>query len=275
MRKLGSGSVMSVVLLVSALGAKADTLNGNGSWQTWNPAILGTASSPAYGGPFWNALSGDGPTNNVGWCLAGGGGCSVSNPPGALPYFGNGASDVSNMWFSSGGSGVTVSLRGVFTNEMGPLGIDYLGYYTVNASGVVTSTTQLFSATAPLAASQSFAIAPNTNYGFYLENIQGQGTVNETDYWFYMDSTQDTDNRGTALTAFQHAAVFQNGSAGYYLGFEDCISNACDEDYNDVIVQMTATPTTTPEPAPLVLAGAGFIGLFLLFALRSSSQRRR
>lgn len=255
---------MSIALLVATgVTMRADTLNGSGAWQSWSPAILGTPTHPTYGGPFWNNLSGDGIAANIGWCLVGGGTCSIANPPGALNFFGNGNSYVRNMWFSSGGSGVTVSLAGVFTTQTTTrLGLDYFGYYTLDSSGHVTSPTQLFSAADALSITASFTVNPNTNYGFYLENIQGQGTPNETDYWFYMDSTQDTTNRGISLTPFQHFAVFDSGANGYYFGIEDSISGMGDQDYNDMIISMNIYPTV-PEPGPTALVALGLVGLAL------------
>lgn len=269
MLKLRWSSVVTFALFLTVtVVACADTLNGAGSWQSWSPSTLGTS-----GVPFWNNASGDGPNYNVGWCLVGGGGCTLANPPGALPYFGNGTSDVSNMWFNSGGSAVTLSLTGVFTSQTktsSPTAVDYFGYYTLNSSGNIASTLRLFSAADALATTTSLTIAANTNYGFYLENVQGQGTAFETDYWFYMDSTQNTDNRGIALTPLQHAAIFQNGATGYYVAFEDCFGAACDKDYNDMIVQMAVTSSSaTPEPAPAALAGIGLLAFGLLLRARS------
>ncbi len=279
MNKLNTLPLMTIGLFIAAgVGANADTLNGAGSWQSWAPAAttLGTAGSPTYGGPFWNNPSGDGSASNVGWCLVGGGGCSMPTPPGALPYFGNGTSDVNNMSFNSGGSGVTLSLAGVFTTQKtAALGLDAFGYYTLNSSGVVTSPTLLFNAGNALSTSTSVSIAPNTNYGFYIENIQGQGTSNETDYWFFMDSTQNTTNRGITLTPLQHVAVFQNGATGYYLGFEDSISGIGDSDYNDMIVQMSVTPTSgVPEPASSALAVIGLFGGALVLYRRKLIRTR-
>lgn len=272
MKKLSLSPLMTITLFVAAgVVANADTLNGSGSWQSWTPATLGTAGSPTYGGPFWNNLSGDGATNNIGWCFAGGGGCSMPNAPGALQYFGNGTSAVNTMSFNSGGSGVTLSLAGVFTTQTTiPLGLDYFGYYTLNSSGVVTSPTPLFNAGNALATAISVNIGPNTNYGFYIENVQGQGTTNETDYWFYMDTTQDTTNRGITLTPFQHVAVFNNGANGYYLGLEDSISGIGDSDYNDLVVQMNVSGNGgAPEPASAGLAAIGLLSCALfLYRLR-------
>jgi hypothetical protein len=181
------------------------------------------------------------------------------------------------MSFSSAltGSIIDVSLAGVFTTQTTPaLGIDYFGYYLLDSSGTVTSPIKLLSSSDALGTAASFSVGANTRYGFYLENIQGQGTSLETDYWFFMDSTQDTTNRNIALTPFQHAAVFQNGATDYYIGFEDCISTAdgyCDRDYNDMIVKVSAS--AVPEPAAPILASTGLLTIALL--LRWNKFKRR
>ncbi len=277
MKKSSLSPLITIALFITAGAvANADTLNGSGSWQSWSSATLGTAANPTYGGPFWNNLSGDGATNNIGWCFVGGGACSMPNAPGALPYFGNGSAAVSNMSFNSGGSGVTLSLAGVFTTQTTPsLGLDSFGYYTLNSSGVVTSPTILFNAGSSLATTASVTLAPNTNYGFYIENIQGQGTANETDYWFFMNSSQNTTNRGISLTPFQHVAIFDNGASGYYLGLEDSISGIGDADYNDLVVQMNVSANgSVPEPASAELAVIGLLGCaFFLFRRRLNHSR--
>lgn len=263
MKQIHDLPLISIALFVAAgVAVNADTINGTGSWQSWTPATtLGTAGTPNYGGPFWNNRSGDGPANNVGWCLVGGGGCSMTTNPGALPYYGNGTSALSDLSFNSGGSGVTLSLAGVFTTQRSSsIGLDYFGYYTLDSSGTVTSPTILFNAGDPISTSTSVTVAPNTNYGFYLENIQGLGTSNETDYWFFMNSSRNTTNRGISLTPFQHVAIFSNGANGYYLGLEDSISGIGDSDYNDLVVQMNVSANGgVPEPASAALAGIGLL----------------
>jgi hypothetical protein len=275
---LRSSFVMSIALLITAgVAAHADTLNGdNGSWQHWNAATLGTAAGPTYGGPFWNNKSGQGAAANIGWCLVGGGNCSIANPPGALPFFATGnLAAVPTMSFSSDGSAVDVSLAGVFTTQTTPaIGIDYFGYYLLDSSGKVTfPPKQLLSASDALNTAASFSVAPNTKYGFYLENVQGQGTSVETDYWFFMDSTQDTTNRNISLTPFQHVAVFQSGAADYYLGIEDCISsanNSCDQDYNDMIIKVSVA--SVPEPASAIFGGIGLFSIGLVLGWKLSRR---
>src|SRR5581483_6394923 len=242
---------------------------GGGAWQNWTAASLGTASNPTYGSPYWNHSSGDGGVNNIGWCLVGGGNCSISTTPGAIPFFGNGTAATSNMWFSTGGSGVTVSLRGVFTSQtqLVPVtaGIDYFGYYLADATGapIAGSEQQLMTAADTVPTDASFNIAPNQNYGFYIENVQGLGGPDETRYWYFMNSASNIASNGTPLTSLQHFAIF-DGSGSLFMGMEDDWSNAADADYNDLIVEITATPTGgAPEPTSMALAALGFLAFGL------------
>lgn len=255
------------------IAAKPDVLNGGGGWQSWNVSTtLGTASSPIYsgqsGGPYWNNKSGDGPTMGIGWCLTGGGQCSISNPPGAIPFYGNGNAAVSDMWFSTGGSGVSITLRGIFTTQTSiPNGIDYFGYYLANSTGAPIAGTfhQLLSAGATPPASTSFVLPSATNYGFYLENVQGQGGAFQTNYYFFMDESSDMNNRGNAMESFQHFAIF-NDTSSLYIGIEDGYINS-DMDYNDMILQVSSTPV--PEPSAPALAGLGLLAFGYLVLRRT------
>ncbi len=260
--------IAASALVVCSFVSKADTLNGAGSWQSWTAATLATS-----GGPYWNNNSGDGAQYNVGWCLNGGGSCSMSNPPGTLPYFGNGTASVSNMWFSTGGSAVTVTLAGVFTTQTDAAlhGIDYFGYYLADSTGAPIAGTshQLFSTGQPLSSSATFTVAANTSYGFYIENVQGQGGPFETDYWSYMDDTADGNSRGNAFPNFQHFAAFDS-TTSLYLGMEDSTYSS-DMDYNDVIVNISAA--AIPEPVPTALAGIGLVAFGLMLYRKRSRVR--
>lgn len=271
MTKLSYSSLFAAALFFAVgIPASADTLNGaGGSWQTWTSSTLATT-----GGPYWNNSSADGPESNIGWCLLGTGNCSMQNAPGAaLPFFGNGNAAVSTMSFTTGANPITISLRGVFTSQSNPAGgLDNFGYYTVGAGGAITSPTELLDASQSLGSTATFTLAPNTTYGFYLENTQGKGQPNETDYWFYMDSTQDADTNGAPLPSYQHFAVFQDGS-NYYIGIEDTFSTTglVDQDYNDLILEMSTSPTA-PEPASCVLSAFALLGFAAFLRTRKHAR---
>lgn len=115
------------------ISAAADTIMGAGSLQSWSATVLGSPASPTYGGPYWNNPSGDG---NIGWCLTGSPACPIANPPGAISYFGNGTSAVSNRSaiFSPGGN------YGFFIENVKSLGAPFEADYFWFMNSAVDST---------------------------------------------------------------------------------------------------------------------------------------
>ena len=57
--------------IVFSLSGSGLVLDSNGTWYAQSAATLGTS-----GTPFWNHASGDGPQDNVGYCVYGGGNCN-------------------------------------------------------------------------------------------------------------------------------------------------------------------------------------------------------
>jgi hypothetical protein len=247
------------VISLSAFCLKADTLSGNGSFQSWNQGVLGTATTPITGGPYWNNLSGDGPTNNIGWCLTGAGDCQISNPPGALSYYGNGTSAASHMSFVSNGMTQEAILSGIFTNQNGvaPNGQNYFGWYSVSNGAISIHT--LLSSMSSIGSYTTFT--PTANYGFFLENVQSAGLGYEADYFWFMDTSLNyVGGTGVLDGATQHFAVFSSPNSGFYIGTEDTPAAGADFDYNDMIFQVQAVP----EPASICLlfGGLALIGFF-------------
>ena len=216
-------------------------------------------------GPYWNAASSDGANYNIGWCLAGGGNCPISNAPGNLTYYGNTgngtATAASNLSFSESGVAQEVSLRGLFSNQSGsglpPSGIDYFGWYSIGAGGAIGPLNQLLSSTQAVGTTSTFM--PTTNYGFYLENVQSPGTSYIASYfWFLNDSQNSATGTGIADAGIQHFSIFgAPGSSTYYLGLEDTVASNSDFDYNDLIVELQPAPE--PAALTLMLAGLGLV----------------
>lgn len=269
----------ALALSAGGVMAHADSLNGNGTWQNWSAANLAAdGSSPNAGTPYWNNGSGDGPKANVGWCLAGGGSCSMpAGTVGAIPYYGNGAATASSMYFTSSGAPLTITLQTVMTTQTSTAsGYDIFGFYLANSTGKAPSSASL----TPLFDSRtntpgtSFALTtllPGDNYGFYIENVQGSGTPFVTDYFYFMDSSSNIATGSMPADALQHFATFDAGGGTYFLG--DVDGDACSGgfqpgtspcvpssqfDYNNLMVQIVAgNVANTPEPASLALMGAG------------------
>jgi len=264
--------------------ANADSLAGSGTWQSgWSSSTLAVdGSSPNLGTPYWNNNSGDGPKANVGWCLAGGGSCTMpAGTPGTLPYFGNGSGSAALMYFNSTGSSVTATLQTVLTTQTNVAnGYDVFGYYVATgdgAAGAGVTLKPLFSSltdTAGMTATLT-GLTAGENYGFYIENIKGVGSPYETDYLYMMDSGANTANGSMPADGLQHFAAFQGSNGSYFLG--DVDGDACQNaftpnnspcvpssqfDYNNLIVELTpGSGSNTPEPASLALIGGGLVML--------------
>jgi Domain of unknown function (DUF4114) len=245
--------------------AVADTILGAGSFQSWNPSILGSS-----GGPYWNSHSGEGANGNIGWCLTGSPVCPIANPPGAIPYFGDGTSAVSNMFFGNSIGSVQVSLLGNFTSQTGgPDGINYFGWYAIQPDGTLGSMSALWSSEAAVNTSALFS--PGGNYGFFIENVKRLGAPLEADYFWFMNSAFDSTGGSAVDPAnHQHFAVFSPAENRFVLGMEDATPG--DLDFNDMIVQVT---TGVPEPASAVFTGGALALCGLLAAARRLPVNRR
>ena len=257
-------SIIGLTLLSTSM--KADTLVGpGGAFQPWTASVLGPQAAPTNSGvPYWNNLSGDGSTANIGWCLVGGGDCVIPSPPGAIAYYGaaSGAA-VQNMSFVSTGNIVSVSLLAQLTNQLGTAqnpGYNVFGWYTISPTGVITATPLWNSKTDTLGETATFTPGPaGTKYGLFLENIQGAGTSVEADYFWFMNSISDYSAGGgaNAIDGLQHFTVFSAANSNYYLGIDD--TNNGNEDFNNMVVELR----TAPEPRTIALACIGllFVGL--------------
>jgi len=269
----------------------ADTVTGTGAWQQWSPANLVQGMSPTPGSLYWNNVSGDGNRFNIGWCLTGGGGCTIPNPPGNAPYFGtNTGSAPANILFISGGHAVTATLEASHTNSSS---LDVFGWYSINADGSMGSLNPLFLGGSQVTLQRTFAPVSD-RYGFYIEQHQGAiGGPFSSNYFFFMDSAENRvggfPNPGDNL---QHFAVFDSKAGTstdgtqFYIGAVDtraCIGGgigtcipADDFDYNDFVVKLDVNSPRvggpTPEPATFGMLACS---LCLLPVFLRRRRRRR
>lgn len=276
---IGRSVPLSLVLLIATVSVvKSDTLIG-GVLTNWNPNQLYTASSYLAGFPYWNNQSGDGNQANIGWCLIGSSQCGSQalpgyTPPGYMPFYDSGLAAPSDMYFAGSGSNITLTLQFALTDQKGGSnGTDVFGYYITDSTGTsILSTGVAFTSSQAIGSKFTLPSIPKGEYyGFFIENIQGLDTPNQTDYVYYMDEADNTANGSMPADGLQHFAVFSNGST-YYVGADD--ADACQGsfvpgsspcvpasqfDYNDIVVSI-ATTANAPEPAPLALIGFSLVG---------------
>ena len=273
-RKLLLG--FSACLLAGAL-AQADTVAGTGDWQSWSAANLIQGVNPTPGLPYWNNLSGDGSRYNIGWCLAGGGSCSIPSAPGNVPYFGvNDGSATADIGLTSSNYAVTATLEAAVTNSRT---LDVFGWYSIEPDGSIGPLHALFSPSDSSGMARSFT--PSSSYGFYVEQDQGtSGGPFASKYFFFMDSAKNSvEGYPNPSDTLQHFAIF-NAQAGissdrtpYYIGAVDtraCTPNGsgtCDPgarfDYNDFIVRLDTVNTPEPGSFGLIVCSLILLKAFL------------
>jgi hypothetical protein len=267
--------------LLAGATVQADTVTGAGDWQEWAAANLVQGVNATPGSPYWNNNSGDGNRFNVGWCLAGGGGCSIPSAPGNAPYYGTSTGGApANFLFVSDHHAVTATLEAAFTDS---LPLDTFGWYSVNADGSIGSLNPLFSTSAGIGVRQKVFTPASGRYGFYIEQDQGTGSDPFASKYFFF--TNSGDNRVEGFSnpgdTLQHFAVFDtktgtpSDGTEFYIGAVDtrsCASGGAgtcnspsDFDYNDFIVRLDTVNArgldSAPEPASFGLMACSLIAL--------------
>ncbi len=255
--------------------ANADSLTGNGTWQTWSANNLVQGSNPTPGAPYWNNYSGDGSRYNIGWCLAGGGNCKIPSAPGNLPYFGpSGGGAPANFEFKSDGHAVVATLEAAVTNS-GPL--DTFGWYNINPDGSTGPLTPLFSASQGNGKTPKTFLPSSGDYGFYIEQDQGApGTPFAAKYFFLMDSAKNSvTGYPNPSDSLQHFAIFASAAGStsdFYIGAVDtracgvggigtCVSTS-KFDYNDFVVKLDTVNTPEPGSLGLLACSLAFFAVF-------------
>jgi hypothetical protein len=164
------------------------------------------------------------------------------------------------------GSAQFVNLSFSFNSaNLGP-GTDTVGFYVESQSGSIASMLPLFS-TATQNSNVLLAVTSGAQYGFYVENVQGNSTT-----YYFMNSNWNRSNSGTVSSGQNFAVYNSANNSAYYVGFGNHSGNF--SPFNSMLITATygphgpvvaaadpPSPSGAPEPASTALAGVGLVAL--------------
>lgn len=140
---------------------------------------------------------------------------------------------------------------------LGP-GTDYVGFYIETQAGAIASMMPLFS-TAAQNSNVLLAVSTGAQYGFYVENVQGQGTPGETDEYYFMNASLNRSNTG-ALPADQHFALYNSlDTDTYFIGIEDPTVGPPNAVFTSMLLTATYPATAPPTPQAPEPAGSALV----------------
>jgi len=226
-RRIAAAGLM---LVLAAAVTQADTIVGSpgAAWQAFPSALH------ELGNPYWDSTSWDGSHLNVGYLL--------SNLQGLTPpWWGNanGSADP-GFYFTSPGPDSDATLHFALAGRWGS---NEFGWYDPASPAVLHPIIM-----GGTALGTQVNWLPSADYGFYLKTPEGG-----SNRVYYTESSRNPAGE----TGHQHFAVFaeslQPGEEVYWIGVEDLRAGHGDEDYQDMVVRVHASP----EPATFLLLGGG------------------
>jgi len=264
---LSKGISIATLLLAAGFSLQAGSIcvtNGacDANWQPFQIPIQ-HAQGPGPTGPvYFDGWSYDGPNDNVAYFIEGQGAFQGNpySPAAPLPYWGNpNGSAVPSFYFQSGGETETATLD-VAVAAWAPY--NSLGWYDPNSN----AWGWIFQAngTQPTVG-ESVAFTPTADFGLFF--VPDSLTFNPS-MSYYTNSALNgiaeadqiyAEQNGITLgpeSAYQHFAVFDNLNGGYYVGIADRSLQVGNDDYKNMIVEITPDPE--PSFLPL-MAGILFV----------------
>ena len=262
--------------LAAAGWAHADTIcvspgTCDTNWQSFVTPINHPAGPGPKGSTYFDSYSWDGANANIADFIAGIGYFSGSpvSPAAPLSFWGNpDGSSVPSFYFQNNGQPEVVSLLS-FNGGWSPY--NSLGWYDVNSS----AWGWILQANGTQPTQQTITFTPSQNFGLFF--VPDSLTFDPSKS-YYTDSTKnglpDADTSYAAANnislgpeAYQHFAVFQDPTGGFYIGAEDRSLQIGDGDYNDLVFHMAEVP----EPGYVAVA-AVLLSLLLIMKRRSASS---
>lgn len=248
---------IGAMALLSGL-AMGDTIAENGGSPTFTNVPANLATGLGTGTPYWDNVSGDGASKNVGYFLTASGGFSGGTQYSPNQYLAasSGSPDVPasfNLVHTT--NSLILSLIGVTTGNT----TDVFGIYDASKTGAQAISSEL-SVFGPGALTVGTAVDKSAagfgSIGFFLTDSAGAT-------WFSNASQNVNGSTGDAA-GHQHFAIFTTGTDPntFYVGVEDWITNSgegVNGDYNDIVIKINAD--AVPEPATFGMLGAGLLAL--------------
>jgi hypothetical protein len=197
------------------------------------------------GAEFWDNLSSDGATCNIGYVVTGvagsvGNRCNNQRPLNWLPFAGPA---MTQFWglptFTRTGGALIVKIGQGIGGDIAGQNRDW-GFWTLSGVTKVRTNVNIVSASP-----QVYAFATDQQWGFWVSTTDNTFRYSDVDPQF---------------------AMFRGADDEYVVGLEDVLLPNGDQDYQDMIASFTIVPE--PASAALVLTGlAGLAGIV--------SRRRR